>query len=128
MRQGAARGDIVPQGQRASLLLLGKILGDIRQVQEVAEGPRDHVCLVLLQFTRALLKDLAILVAALASQSHRRAPQCLDRIVSGLALGLADDVAEHAPEQSDFFAVGLDQCVSVIHGGRRDRGGGAYEG
>ena len=117
---GARRraGDVV----RAAAAHVVHVFGDVGQLQEVAERAHHDLRLVLRQRVEQRRHLGARLGVVAAHEAHRRAAHLLDQREQGLALLLAQGVAEHAAKQADVVAQGQ-FLVGTVDGRGWLRGG-----
>jgi hypothetical protein len=89
--QAAARRGVVGDRAGALAAVLVAVVGDVGQVQEVAEGAGDRVGVAVLQALDALLQQFAVGVVAFAAELHGGAAQGLDGVEDALAFAFFDD-------------------------------------
>src|SRR3546814_21142040 len=90
---------------QAALLTAGQVtvLGDIRQVQKIAEGARDRVDLMVSQPADLLGQDPAVAMLTLAAKPDGGAAQFFDDIVDWTPLAFAQDFAQCLAQQPDIL-------------------------
>jgi hypothetical protein len=92
------------------------VLGDVREVREVAEGTDDRDRGLHVERVEPLGQRRARRRVAVAAKAHRVLPDVLDDLEDLRPLVRADGVAQHAPEHADVLA----QRRVSIDGGRDD--------
>ena len=101
------------------------VLGDVGEVREVAEGADHADRVVAAQAHQQPVEGAAGALVALQAVGDGELADALDQLVGGLALLLADDVAEDAAEQADVVdqrlvllrrALGVVLCFLVMGG------------
>lgn len=94
--QAAARGRVAGQGAGALAAVLVAVLGDVGQVQEIAEGARHRVGVAALQVLDALFQQLAVGGVAFAAEFDGGAAQRLDGVEDAFAFAFGDDFAQQS--------------------------------
>ncbi len=101
---GECRLASVRQRTHAADLVL--ILGNVGEMREIAEGAHDLDGAVVREAVEHGFELAPGAGVALAPERDRDLPDALDRRKDGLALLLADGVAEHASDQPDIVPQG----------------------
>ncbi|CFM96244.1 Uncharacterised protein [Bordetella pertussis] len=102
LAQAAALRTGAGQGALALAPVLVAVLGDVGQVQEVAERARHRVGVVASQLLDAGLQQLVVGRVAGTTKPDGGAAQGFDRVVHPLALASLDDFAQAPAQQPDI--------------------------
>ncbi len=94
--QAAAGRRVARQRAGALAAVLVAVLGDVGQVQEIAEGARHRVGVAALQVLDALFQQLAVGGIAFAAEFDGGAAQGLDGVEDAFAFAFGDDFAEQS--------------------------------
>ncbi len=119
--QRARTRRVAGDGVRAGAADVVLVLGDVGQVQEVAEGAHDDDGIVVRQAVQQLGQFGARVEVIVPAEAHAQPAHVLDQFEHAAAFLLAHDVAQHAAEQADVVEQRLVLVVrgAIVHRNRR---------
>ena len=79
------------------------VFGQIGQMREIGEGANHAHGLIAGQALEQLLERFVSRFIGIAAKCHGKLAHLLDQCKGGLTFLLADDIAQHAPQQSNVL-------------------------
>ena len=113
--QGADLGVVAAEQPAALALLLIAVFSQIGQVQEITEGTRQGIGLVIGQGRQLLDHRIAFLLEAFSLEAYRSAAHSLNDVKNRLAFRFTNGGPQDSAQQADVLLHFISVCACVVH-------------